>query len=177
MDVERSGFKKLRPGHLPNLIKALPTYFTTKFRIRSYFYDGENDIYGKHIFNKYGDSEFHWKLKKRNFPTIHPIKGAFNHELVDKIVEFNRIINNRGAKCIITFPCLQEDSLSILREQAEKIKLELERAGLIVLGSPQRYSFPDSLMFDQVYHLNKGGVDLRTQYLIEDINKKAKENF
>jgi hypothetical protein len=55
-------------------------------------------------------------------------------------------------------------------EQTNKIHEELKKTNLIILGTPQRYSFPDSLMFNQIYHLTKEGVDKRTQYLIDDIN-------
>ncbi len=38
----------------------------------------------------------------------------------------------------------------------------------------QRHGFPDSLMFEQVYHLTKERVDKRTQFLIEDIKDLKK---
>jgi hypothetical protein len=38
-----------------------------------------------------------------------------------------------------------------------------------VMGSPERYVMPETLMFDTPYHLIKKGVDLRTELMIEDI--------
>lgn len=170
MDVQRSGFYNLRKEQWRNLIKSWPTYFMTKFRYRSYFFDSENDIYGKHIFNEYGDSNFHWNRESNEFPPLYPIKDSFNYAIIREITDFNTKLNEMGAILMITYPALQEASLEINAVQVSKIQEELEKTDLIILGTPQRYSFPDSLMFEQAYHLSKQGVDKRTKRLIEDIS-------
>ncbi len=38
-----------------------------------------------------------------------------------------------------------------------------------ILGSPARYVFPDSMIYDHHYHLNKLGRPIRTERLIEDL--------
>lgn len=174
MDVQRSGFYNLRRKQWANLIKSWPTYFMTKFRYRSYFFDSENDIYGKHIFNEYGDSDFHWNLEKQDFPPLNPIDDDFNLALIDEILDFKEKINKKGAILLVTYPSCQTTSIDINKDQVNKIREELEETELLLIGTPQRYGFPDSLMFNQVYHLTKEGVDKRTQFLIEDINDLKK---
>ncbi len=174
MDVQRSGFYNLRRKQWPNLIKSWPNYFMTKFRYRSYFFDSENDIYGKHIFNEYGDSDFHWNRETNEFPPLYPIKSSFNHDVLREIINFNKKVNEKGATLMITYPCLQATSLDINKVQINTIQEELKKTDLIILGTPERYSFPDSLMFGQAYHLSKEGVDKRTQRLIEDIRDLSK---
>jgi len=169
MDVERSGFKKLRNEQIPNLIKSMPTYFLSKFKPRQYFYKDKNDVYGNHIFNEYGDSFFHWGLEKREFPVVQSIKGNFNYALIKEINDFNDQIKAKGATLFVTYPGFQAASLDIVKNQVDKVQEELEKTGLMILGTPERYSMPDSLMFDQIYHLSKDGVDRRTKLLIEDL--------
>jgi hypothetical protein len=53
------------------------------------------------------------------------------------------------------------DIIAVIRDELEK--------NFTVLGTPERYMMPDSLMFNSSYHPNKKGVDIRTSRLIEDI--------
>jgi len=171
MDVERSGFAKLRYEHIPNLIKSMPTYFLSKFKYKQYFYDSKNDVYGKHIFNEYGDSYFHYGLERREFNIVKPIKDNFSYSIIKEINNFNDQINAKGATLFVTYPGFQAASLEVIEEQVDKIQKELEKSKLVILGTPERYLMPDSLMFDQIYHLSKKGVDRRTKLLIEDLNE------
>ncbi len=171
MDVQRSGFKKMRYKHIPNLLKAMPTYFISKFKLNQYFYDGKNDVYGKHIFNEYGDSYFHLGLRRREFRVVQPIKNSLNKNLIKEIQDFSEKVKLKGATCSITYPGFQKASLKIIKEQVNLVQEELERTDIIILGTPERYSMSDSLMFDQIYHLSEEGVNLRTRLLIEDIQK------
>ena len=169
MDVERSRFKKLRIKHIPNLVKSLPIYFTSKFKWKNYYFDGTSDVYGKHIFNEYGDSDFHWGLEKREFSVLNPIRGNFNPSILNEILLFEKKLKEKGATLMVTFPCCQKASIEAVQENVSIVDKILHESDLIVLGTSSRYSFPDSLMFDTPWHLNKAGVDLRTHYLIEDI--------
>ena len=85
------------------------------------------------------------------------------------MVLFNELVAQKGAELFITYPACQRKSVDINQLQISKIEEALNKTDLKVLGTPSRYSFPDSLMFEQAYHLNKTGVDKRTNYLIKDI--------
>jgi len=169
MDVERSGFKKLRPKHWPNLIKSWPVYFRSKFRLKNYVFDSEHDIYGKHIFNKYGDSDFHWNLESRDFSPLYPLNKPLNKSVIDEMVRFNNLISEKGAELFVTYPACQRESVEINKIQILNLEQVLNKTELKILGTPMRYSFPDSLMFGQAYHLSKKGMDIRTRFLINDI--------
>ena len=170
MDVQRPGFKKLRQKHWPNLVKSWPIYFQSKFRTKSYFFDSETDIYGKHIFNQYGDSDFHWNMESRDFSPLYSLKGSLNEDVINEMVLFNDLVAEKGAKLFITYPACQGESVEINKVQISKVEEALNKTDLKVLGTAERYSFPDSLMFEQAYHLSKKGVDIRTRFLIYDIS-------
>lgn len=169
LDVQPSGFSIMRKEHIPNLIKGIPIYFRSKFLYSQYFFDKESDVYGRHIFNQYGDSNFHWNLERREFPDVHPIRGKFNYDLIKEIVEFNRAIEALGGTLFVTYPGCDSHSLGIIQEQVDQVQAELEASGLHILGTPEQYSMEADMMFDQIYHLSKKGVDRRTNLLIEDL--------
>ena len=174
LDVQPSGFSYIRKEHIPNLIKGIPVYFQSKFRYSQYFYEKEKDVYGRHIFNEYGDSNFHWNLESREFPEVHPIRGKFNNKLINEIKEFNKIIETLGGTLFVTYPGCDKHSLEIIKNQVDQVKTALEASGLQILGDPDRYSMESDMMFDQIYHLSKKGVDRRTNLLIEDLQHYKK---
>jgi hypothetical protein len=94
---------------------------------------------------------------------------SFDHFVIDLLREFEINLNRIGAKLFITFPGLQDASFLNQREAIKKVERELEGAGFLVLGTPERYIMPDSLLFDTPYHLVKKGVDLWTSLLVEDL--------
>ena len=55
------------------------------------------------------------------------------------------------------------------QEAIRKVESEYRKHDFMVLGAPDRYRMHDSLMYDTSYHLNKTGVDYRTELLIEDL--------
>lgn len=171
MDIERPGFKKLRKGHLPNMIKAAPVYFLSKFKPNQYFYNNENDVYGKHIFNEYGDSDFHWGLEQRAFPLVNPLRGKLKMSVIEEIKFFDKEISKKGGVLFVTYPGFQKSSYDLIKDKIENVQDALMESGLNILGTPERYTMPDSLMFDQIYHLSKKGVDLRTSLLLEDLRE------
>ncbi len=171
MDVQPSGFSIMRMEHIPNLIKGIPIYIQSKFVYSQYFYEEEKDVYGSHIFNKYGDSNFHWNLETREFPEVHPIRGKFNYKLITEIEAFNKVIEDLGGTLFVTYPGSDKHSLQIIKKQVEQVQSELELSGLHILGNPDRYGMDSDMMFDQIYHLSKKGVDRRTNLLIEDLQR------
>ncbi|MDN3643387.1 hypothetical protein QWY87_11795 [Lutimonas halocynthiae] len=170
MDTDKDGFKNLSSGHIPNLMKAVPVYFLGKFNWNQYFYNNDHNVYGKHIFNQYGDSNFHWGLKQRTFPLVNPLKGPINNSVIEAIKTFDNQIKDKGATLFVTYPGFQESSYQLIKNEIEMVQFALEKADLEILGTPKRYVMPDSLMFDQIYHLSKQGVDRRTSFLIEDLH-------
>lgn len=168
MDVDRKGFRHLEFNQYLSFARSAPIYVLNKFKYQNYFINDEN-IYGKDIFNKYGDSEFHWSFDYREFEKFKPINSSFNREVLKKIGLFEKEVKSKGAKLFVTFPSCQQSYLEDILSNVEKVQNELKSSGFDVIGTPRRYSFPDSLIFDSPYHLNKKGVDLRTLYFIKDL--------
>lgn len=168
MDTQKSGFTKLRKRHLPNLLKAIPAYFLGKFNPDQYFYNAENDVYSKYIFNEFGDSNFHLDLDQREFPLVNPLKGHVKSSVIDEILQFKKEVEKRKATLFVTYPGFQKSSFDLIKDEIDEVQLSLEKTDLSLLGTPENYIIPDSLMFDQIYHLSKKGIDLRTTQFIKD---------
>lgn len=162
VDVDPSGFSNLQLRQWINIIKKSPDYFVSKFNPKQYFFFDVNPVYGRNIFNEYGDSNFHWKLEPIKFEPYNFNEKQLNYSVFNAIDDFNRKLIERGAVLFVTFPCFQTTSYNINEEAIIQVEKEFMNRDLIVLGSSERYMMPDSLMFDTPYHLTLEGVNLRT---------------
>lgn len=176
MDTQKSGFTKLRKKHIPNLLKSVPVYFIGKFNPDQYFYSSENDVYSRYIFNEFGDSNFHWGLERREFSLVNPLKGNVKPSVIEEILVFKKELEKRKATLFVTYPGFQESSFDLIKDKIEEVQFSLENTNLTILGSPEDYIIPDSLMFDQIYHLSKKGVDLRTSQFLKDFRNSSFNN-
>ena len=105
-----------------------------------------------------------------------PIKDNLNFKTIEEIKKFETKVNDLGGQFMISFPGFQVDSYELIEDKIKEVHAVLKKENFVILGRPKRYTFPDSLMFDSPYHLIKSGVDLRTNYLIEDITH-ARQNL
>ena len=144
-------------------------YSSKKLDIREYYGFKRSDVYGVDVFNKYGDVYTHWELKAKDFKPYPSITKEYNPDALATIIQYNKIIRDKGAKLVISYPCIQETSFNNMRENIKYIEKSLKKTGLPIVGTPERYKFSDSLMFDTPYHLHKEGGRLRTLKLIEDL--------
>jgi hypothetical protein len=150
------------------LLRLVPRYFVSKLDPRAYFVDHP---YSTGSYNRYGDEYSHWNMENRAFVPCSRLDD-FNPQIIEKIKDFEKIVEEKGAKLYLTYPSYLDKSFYKSEDIIATIRTELEK-NFKVLGTPERYMMPDSLMFDSSYHLNKKGVDIRTARLIEDI-KNAK---
>ncbi|MEO8588010.1 MAG: hypothetical protein ABI432_01460 [Flavobacteriales bacterium] len=80
---------------------------------------------------------------------------------------FNERAKAAGAKVLFSWPSVAR---SVYRPaDSEAVKRAMEGHGLIVIGSPSDYVFPDSLFFDTWYHLHAVGRTQRTAMLLRDV--------
>jgi len=131
----------------------------------------KNELNGLYSYNKYGDAYMHWSLPKPISFIKYSIGGDFNNEVIKLLIEFEKKIKEKNAHFFITFPCIAESSSKQGFVQIKIIEKKLKEQGFNILGTPERYFFNDSLIFNTAYHLTKEGVDLRTIKLIEDFKK------
>jgi hypothetical protein len=169
LDVSPSELWGLRIKQYANIIEYIPKYFNSKIKTSEYFDIEESVLYGIKSFNEYGDVYTHWELEKQEFPPVESIPGRFNYSVINALYDFKKSCIEKRAILFITFPGFQSASFENSKEKIMKVDAELKKKDINLLGTPERYSMPDSLMFNSPYHLSKKGVDYRTQLLIEDL--------
>lgn len=151
-----------------NIWKFIPKYSFSKLQPTEYFNYKVKDIYAVDSFNRYGDAVSHWGRERLDFEPLERLTGSFNPAVIRKLVEFREYIEAKGATLHVSYPCLQDASFGNIREEIAVVEKALKERSFSILGTPERYRMPDSLMFNTMYHLIKEGADLRTRRLIED---------
>lgn len=154
------------------LIQNLPEYLKSKWQSR---FKADTDtsvgIYDRKSFNQYGDTFTHWNLPKEEVIPFGKIDGSINKDLISTLNKFRNKISEKKAILLISYPGYQDLSFANAIVQIREIEKVLKKNGYNPISTPERYSIPDSLVFNTPYHLTKGGVDLRTSLLIEDLKK------
>jgi hypothetical protein len=169
VEVDRRKMKLLSNGQIMHLIPFIPKYAFSKLMTSEYYHVEESDIYSVNSFNRYGDAYAHWNMKRRFFLTERKTNGYLNPDVVDGIKKFAAGIRAKGAVFLVSYPCLQDISYRNIAGLIKEVEKEYKKEGYTILGTPERYMMPDSLMFNTPYHLTKAGVDHRTTLLIEDL--------
>ena len=75
---------------------------------------------------------------------------------------------------MVSYPSYQETSFDISKIAIQKIHKELLKTSLSIIDSPERYKFSDTLIFNTPYHLTKKGINLRTNLLLQGIQRTLK---
>jgi hypothetical protein len=163
--VDKEYREFLHVQQMVDLLFYLPKYSVSKLDPRNYFTSK------RRLFNQYGDDCSHWGMENRTFLPYGRLDD-FNPQIIEKIKDFEKIVEGKGATFYLAYPPYLAESFYKSEDIIATICAELEK-NFKVLGTPERYMMPDSLMFNTSYHLNKKGADIRTARLIEDI-KTAK---
>jgi len=171
-DVDIMNIKHLNAYQVLNVLPFMPKYTFSKFKWSEYRNYEESDIYSVNSFNEYGDTFTHWEKSSEKF-TPDYLNGEFNDEVLRYFEKFNSEINEKGASLFVSFPGFQASSYDNSIDQIKNIEHKLKNSNLKILGTASRYKIADSLMFNSSYHLNKRGVDYRTNMLIEDIRRSV----
>ncbi len=133
-----------------------------------------NGIYDRDSYNRFGDVEKHYHREPETFP-INDIDPDFNPVSIDVINQFRDGINHIGADLFVTYPCLNRGSFDLYPKKIAKIQSEFQKNGFQLLGTPDKYSFDDSLYYNSKYHLEVNGIKLRTELLIGDLRNALKK--
>lgn len=176
-DVDPESQKVISNNQWMHLLKYLPTYSAKKIKnyISSLFNKNsvKVDIYHRNSFNSHGDAYFHWNQPDQNYLPASLLKGneKVNPETIQFVKEFKLYVESKGAALLILPPAMDQTSFNNQKIIIKKIAEELKNNELPFLRNPADYMYPDSLFFNSYYHLNKKGVDLRTQQLLRDLGK------
>jgi hypothetical protein len=170
-EVDRSKCKELNIHQVVNMLSFVPKYAFSKLNPMDYLSRKEDLFYSVHSFNQYGDANAHWTFQKIDFPQDQKIEGPINDAVILGIKAFQSAIEKKQAVLLISYPAYQDHSFINSKEKISDLQKELEKNKFTVLGTPEKYMMPDSLMFNTPYHLTKKGVDYRTALLIGDYRK------
>ena len=171
-DVNISKIRLLNYKQLINVIKVLPKYSLSKYYSNEYKNIKVDDIYSVNSFNKYGDAYKHWGLKKIKFQPFTKTKKNINQLVFSDIKDFEAEINKKHAVLFISYPSIQDMSFQNTREDIKEVEKYFKKNNFNILGTPERYMVPDSMIFNTPYHLLKKGVDWRTNLIVSDIKAK-----
>ncbi len=85
------------------------------------------------------------------------------------LLKAKKVAESNGATFYISFPLIAESQYDV------RFKKDLQKfyknTSINTIGSQENYIFHDSLIYDHPYHTTKQGREMRTQLLIEDIQK------
>lgn len=180
-DVEPSSKKIINAKQWLHLLKYLPTYSAKKIKnyIPSLFHKKNQtvDIYHRNSFNEYGDAYLHWTLPNQNYLPApkNNVNEKVNPEVIDFLKDFNFYVNQRGAKLFIFPPVIDQTSFEHQKIIITKIAEDLKNNDIAFISEPKNYCYDNKLFFNSYYHLNKTGVDKRTQQLINDLDRLKSE--
>lgn len=175
LDVDASQLGLLNFQQIKKLLPLLPEYAFSKFRQREYFYHFDKDnVYLKTAFNEQGDVYKHWTQASEKVLPDKVLEGAFNHAIVEAMIDYRKKIEARGGSLLVGFPCYQASSFDVNQNAITSVEAQLQKGGFQLLGNARKYRMEDSLFFNTTYHLNKQGVDRRTLTLAEDIKQNLK---
>ena len=157
-----------------------PKYIASKLSFWNDFKSDEsveNSLMGLQSYNIYGDVSKHWDMPKPTTFEKYDMEGDLNMEAFEILTDFKTEIENKKAHLFISYPCYSESSFNESLSQINNIEKELKELQIEILGTPMRYKFNDSLIFDTAYHLTYDGVEQRTRLLIEDIKKTGNISY
>jgi len=177
VEVNPSKLKLLDTRQLLNLVPYMPKYAFSKLMTSEYYHVEESDIYSVNSFNRYGDVYTHWNLQRRFFLTEKNATGYINPDVAEGIKKFATQVSKRNATLLVSYPCLQDISFHHIEPLIREVEKLYQRDKFTILGTPERYMMPDSLIFNTPYHLLKTGVDHRTGLLIDDLKYWSKNKF
>ncbi len=178
VDIDRDSLNDLNREQWLKILPYFPKFALSKLKPTEYFFQQSKKIgvYERRAFNEYGDVDIHWSRPEKKVEPFCKLPNDFNEKLIQEMVDFKEKVAHKGAKLYLTFPGYQEASFENGKEGIVEIEKKLIENDFVLLGSPEKYKIPNNMMYDTPYHLNKEGVDLRTQKLIEDLIKVLNKN-
>lgn len=128
------------------------------------------DIYYREGFNKYGDVVSHLDKANRKFD-IPKITGSHDKYFINKLVEFKKHVESKGAKFVFAYPCIPKTQYNADNINIKAIHKILVNNKISKYVSPDDFVFEDNCFFDTNYHLNAVCREKRTEVLDKLIQK------
>ncbi|HTA61735.1 MAG TPA: hypothetical protein VK835_04740 [Bacteroidia bacterium] len=176
-DIDPAGRKHVNAKQWEHLLKYIPTYSAKKIKnyIPTLFHKSslatEIDIYDRRSFNEFGDAYIHWVLPNQNYMPSKRNSGneKINLEVIEFIKNFKEYVEGKGAKLVMLPPVIEEQSYNNQDKMINEIEAALAQNNIGFMVKPDTYKFTADYFFNSYYHLNKKGVDKRTEMVIGNL--------
>ena len=156
LDVPGNDFTLVGYQQYRNILGYLPKFIIDKINPINHIKTPglTGGVYGRNSFNEFGDAIKHYGKKPLAFESHKMSGGVINNDAFDQLRDFVIQSEQKKAKVLISFPCI--DSLSYNCSKIEIISIERELRNNIghVISKPSRYVFKQKDFFDAAYHLN-----------------------
>jgi hypothetical protein len=169
-------------------ITSIPLTFQRRLR-GLLFPTKEDAAHRRSNFNKYGDAVGHLSLPQPKFKDVESVArfipgladredvtrilpSRVNDELVERMNEFAAFCADRGVRLYLSFSPIMEWKHGRKKEVDALLGIEKDlkrRVHMKVFGDPLAYLYPRDYFFDNEFHLNKKGREIRTRTLIESM--------
>jgi hypothetical protein len=84
--------------------------------------------------------------------------------------QIGQVVAKKGATAVLTFPSGRQTNCQNTAADIAKLVQDIQtKIQMPVVGTPQRYCFPDPYFFDTSYHLLREGRRLRTEQMAVDL--------
>jgi len=167
-------------------ITSIPLTFQR--RLRGLLFPSKEDAaHRRSNFNQYGDNVGHLSLPQPKFKDVESVARFIpgmasqenvtrilpervNDELVTRMNQFAAYCAARGIDLYLSFSPIMEWSRQREKQAAALNSLEKDlgnRIHMKIFGNSMEHIYPRDYFFDNEFHLNKKGRDIRTRRLIE----------
>jgi len=176
IDVDRSKFSLLSFRQILILPKAIPKFSIWKIKtclqsfLKTKANTRGNGLYDRKSFNRFGDVDVYRDHASIKIDST-ALEGDFNPAALKLLKEFRKIVEMKNGCLYMSYPSFNYSSYKLSETKIRIFEQKLIENNFVILGNPERYSFPDSLYFDTKYHLITKGADIRTELLIKDLKK------
>ena len=136
----------------------------------------ESDTYSRKSLNEFGDVVIRPENKRENIDKIFNLENQkvpdINDTCINRLNEYNKYIKSKGATLLIAGYPIGEGKFTPSAEEFDKFQHELEsRLDCEIISNYRDYLIPYKYFYDTNLHLDEKGAKIRTQQLINDIQR------
>lgn len=167
-------WKYIRPEDWKEMVKAYPTYLKECLKLWSQGIGNmdSGDEYSRRQFNEYGDNIYERPglLPDTDFSQIH--MPEIGEETIDRINRLNARLKAEGAVLLVTAYPIPISEYTPAKEEYEAFSDEIENLlECPLISRYEDYMMDKNLFYNTYLHLNHDGVKVRTELLIEDLQR------
>jgi len=176
-DVDKQNLKYIDFGQAIHLISNTISYgisklFPKNLDVMQGNGIGYEKVYKRNSFNEFGDENMHWDWQNMPIDTpkdTNQVNAEIYKRAIDFVVDFKNFVEKRGATFYIIPPPFRYSNSLINRNLISNLKTQFLQKNIYFTIPPQECNMADSLFFNTPYHLNKQGVDIYTEMIIQKI--------